>query len=85
MATAITELSIKGMTYRVQHYYGCVAAPKSLFDLEAVIDKSANSEQWTGYVSNAGIRDNLLGWKLNDPSPQFGRRRTKPEGENLFA
>jgi hypothetical protein len=54
MATAITELSIRGVTHRVKHYYGCGSAPKSLFDLESVIDKSANSEQWTGDVSNAG-------------------------------
>jgi hypothetical protein len=54
MATAITELSIRGVTQRVKHYYGCRGAPKSLFDLESVIDKSANSEQWTGDVSNAG-------------------------------
>jgi hypothetical protein len=54
MATAITELSIRGATHRVKHYYGCGSAPKSLFDLESVIDKSANSKQWTGDVSNAG-------------------------------
>ncbi len=54
MATAIIELSIRGATHRVNHYYGCGSAPKSLFDLESVIDKSANSEQWTGDVSNAG-------------------------------
>jgi hypothetical protein len=54
MATTITELSIRGVTHRVKHYYGCWGAPKSLFDLESVIDKSANSEQWTGDVSNAG-------------------------------
>jgi len=54
MATAITELSIRGVTHRVKHYYGCGSAPKCLFNLESVIDKSANSEQWTGDVSNAG-------------------------------
>jgi hypothetical protein len=54
MATAITQLSMRGATHRVKHYYGCGSAPKSLFDLESVIDKSANSEQWTGDVSNAG-------------------------------
>jgi len=31
---------------------GALRAP--VFDLESVIDKSANSEQWTGDVSNAG-------------------------------
>ncbi len=54
MPTAITELSIRGVTHRVKHYYGCGSAPKSLFDLESVIDKSANSEHWTGDVSKAG-------------------------------
>jgi len=54
MATAITELSIRGATHRVKHYYGCGSAPKSLFDLESGIDKSANSAQWTGEVRNAG-------------------------------
>jgi Domain of unknown function (DUF6438) len=54
MPTATTELSISGVTHRVKHYYGCGSAPKSLFDLETVIDKSANSEQWTGNVSKAG-------------------------------
>jgi hypothetical protein len=54
MPTAITEFSIRGMTHRVNHYYGCGSAPKPLFDLESVIDKSANSEQWTGDVSKAG-------------------------------
>jgi len=54
MATVVTEISIKGVTHRVNHYYGCGRAPKSLFDLESAIDKSANSEQWTGDVSKAG-------------------------------
>jgi hypothetical protein len=54
MATAITELSIRGVTHRVKHLYGCGSAPKSLFDLQSLIDKSANSTQWTGDVSNAG-------------------------------
>ena len=54
MATAVTELTIKGQTHRVKHYYGCGGAPKSLFDLESAIDKTANSEQWTGDVSKAG-------------------------------
>ena len=53
-ATAITELSIRGVTHRVKHYYGCGSAPKSLLDLESAIDKSANSERWTGDVSKAG-------------------------------
>lgn len=54
MATAVTEITIKGATHRVTHYYGCGSAPKSLFDLESAIDKTANSEKWTGDVSKAG-------------------------------
>ena len=54
MATAVTELKIRGVAHRVKHYYGCGGVPKSLFDLESAIDKTANSEQWTGDVSKAG-------------------------------
>lgn len=54
MATAITEIKVKGATHRVKHYYGCGGVPKALFELESTIDKSANSEQWTGDVSKAG-------------------------------
>ena len=54
LPTATTEISIKGVTHRVTHYYGCGAAPKSLFALESAIDKLANSEQWTGDVGKAG-------------------------------
>jgi hypothetical protein len=54
MATAITEFTVKGTTHRVKHYFGCGSAPKSVFELESDIDKTANSEQWTGDVSNAG-------------------------------
>jgi hypothetical protein len=54
MATAITELKVRGATHRVKHYYGCGGVPKSLFELESAIDKAANSEQWTGDVSRAG-------------------------------
>lgn len=54
MATAVTELSLKGVTHRVKHYYGCGSAPRSLFDLESAVDKAAKVEQWTGDVSKAG-------------------------------
>jgi len=54
MPTSITELSIRGLSHRVKHYYGCGSAPKVLFDLESAIDKFSNSEQWTGDVSKAG-------------------------------
>jgi len=52
--TAIMKLTVRGVAHRVQHYYGCASAPKSLFDLESSIDKTANSKQWTGDVSKAG-------------------------------
>jgi len=54
MATAVTELKIKERTHRVRHYYGCGGAPRSLFDIESAIDKTASAERWTGDVSNAG-------------------------------
>jgi Domain of unknown function (DUF6438) len=54
MATVVTELSVKGTSHRVKHYYGCGGAPKALFDLESAIDKLANVERWIGDVSKAG-------------------------------
>jgi hypothetical protein len=54
MATAVIEVSVKGITHRVTHYYGCGSVPKALFDLESSIDTLANSKQWTGDVSKAG-------------------------------
>ena len=54
MATAVTELRLRGVTHHVKHYYGCGGAPKALFDLESAVDKAANVEQWTGDVSKAG-------------------------------
>lgn len=54
MATAVAEIKVKGVTHRVKHYYGCGGVPKALFELESAIDKSANSEEWTGDVSKAG-------------------------------
>lgn len=54
MPSAITEITISGKTHRVDHYYGCVCAPKALFELERAIDKAVNVEQWTGDVSHAG-------------------------------
>jgi hypothetical protein len=52
--TAITEISVKGSTHRVAHYYGCGSAPKPLLALEAAIDKATDSKQWIGDVSKAG-------------------------------
>ena len=54
MPTAITELSVKEVSHRVNHYYGCGGVPKALFELESGIDKLANAERWTGDVSKAG-------------------------------
>jgi hypothetical protein len=54
MATAVTEISIKGVSHHVSHYHGCGSAPKSLFELESAVDESADSEKWTGDVSKAG-------------------------------
>src|SRR3954468_13516883 len=52
--TAITQLTVKGTSHRVTHYYGCGAAPKELFQLENNIDKTAQVDQWTGDVSKKG-------------------------------
>jgi hypothetical protein len=54
MPSAVTEISVGGVTHRVDHYYGCGCAPKALFELESAIDKAVNSEQWTGDVSKQG-------------------------------
>jgi Domain of unknown function (DUF6438) len=54
MSTAATELSVRGVTHHVKHYYGCGGVPKALFDPESAIDKSTNVERWTGDVSKAG-------------------------------
>lgn len=54
MPTVKTELRVEGISHRVEHYYGCRCAPKSLWDLEAAIDKIIRTEQWTGDVSKQG-------------------------------
>lgn len=54
MPSAVTLLKVKGVTHSVDHYYGCRCAPKSLFDLEAAIDKAVNVGRWTGDVSKSG-------------------------------
>ena len=54
MPTAVTELSVRGVSHNVKHYYGCAGVPKTLFELESAIDKSADVERWTGDVSKAG-------------------------------
>ncbi len=54
MPTAITGLTVRGESHRVKHYYGCGSAPKSLFELEAAIDKTANSGAWVGDFSKGG-------------------------------
>lgn len=54
LPSAITEINVQGRTHRVRHDYGCGCAPKALFELESAIDKAANSELWTGDVSQRG-------------------------------
>lgn len=54
LPSAITELKVAGITHRVNHYYGCTCAPKSLFQLESSIDKAVQVDQWTGDVSQQG-------------------------------
>ena len=54
MPMAITEIKNQQRSHRVEHYYGCRCAPKTLWDLEQTIDKLAHTEQWTGDVSKQG-------------------------------
>jgi len=54
MATAVMELTLKQVSHRVKHYYGCGDAPQALFELESAIDRVAKVERWTGDVSKAG-------------------------------
>jgi len=37
MATALTEISVAGVTHRVKHYYGCACAPKALSSLNRLL------------------------------------------------
>ncbi len=47
-------MTARGATHKVKHYYGCGNAPSSLFELESSMDKTVNSQQWTGDVREAG-------------------------------
>ncbi len=46
--SAITSISFQGRTKRVEHDYGCGAAPGALVVLERRIDEVLGSTQWTG-------------------------------------
>jgi hypothetical protein len=46
---AITTVRLSGRTKRIEHDYGCDAAPGSLVMLERRIDEVLNSAQWTGH------------------------------------
>ncbi len=54
MPTVTTTIQVRGSTHRVEHYYGCTCAPKTLWALEQAIDKIVRTEQWTGDVSKQG-------------------------------
>ena len=54
MPTAVTEIRVKGISHKVEHYHGCSCAPKSLWNLEETLDEIARTEQWTGDVSKQG-------------------------------
>jgi hypothetical protein len=45
--TAITTVRLSGRTKRIEHDYGCDAAPEALVVLERRIDEVLNSAQWT--------------------------------------
>jgi hypothetical protein len=46
--SAITSIRIDGRTKRIEHDYGCGAAPGALIVLERRIDEVLGSGQWTG-------------------------------------
>jgi hypothetical protein len=46
--SAITTVRLQGRTMRVEHDYGCRAAPGTLVVVERTIDEVLNSAQWTG-------------------------------------
>jgi type IV pilus biogenesis protein CpaD/CtpE len=46
--TAITTVRLNGRTKRIEHDYGCDAAPGALVALEQRIDEVLDSAQWTG-------------------------------------
>jgi hypothetical protein len=48
MPSATTSLTLRGKTHRVNHYYGCSCAPKVLEQLESLIDRTAQTDQWIG-------------------------------------
>jgi hypothetical protein len=47
--SAITTVRLNGRTKRIEHDYGCDAAPGALVILERRIDEVLNSAQWTGH------------------------------------
>jgi Domain of unknown function (DUF6438) len=46
--SAITSVRLRGKTKRIEHDYGCGAAPGALVVLERRIDEVLRSSQWTG-------------------------------------
>jgi hypothetical protein len=47
--TAITSVTIPGRSKRIEHDYGCGAAPGALVVLERRIDEVLGSGRWTGH------------------------------------
>jgi len=48
MPSAIITLTWRERTRTLEHYYGCPCAPAALFDLEARIDRAADTDLWVG-------------------------------------
>jgi hypothetical protein len=46
--TAITSVTMGDRTHRIEHDYGCGAAPGALVVLERRIDEALGSSEWTG-------------------------------------
>lgn len=54
MASAVLQVKVGSISHKVNHYFGCACAPKSLFELELAIDKAVDSQQWVGDLKGKG-------------------------------
>jgi hypothetical protein len=51
--SAVTSITIREKTHRVKHDQGCRCAPRTLFDVEAAIDKVGRADRWVGKESGS--------------------------------
>ncbi|MGB1253847.1 MAG: DUF6438 domain-containing protein, partial [Candidatus Promineifilaceae bacterium] len=55
LPSVLTSLTIDGRTKRIERYEGDDQAPRALIEIEVMIDKLVNSEQWTGYEQTVPV------------------------------